>query len=613
MNASDPAMEYHGMRPLHRAICRRMMSGSERLTEKAEKLAGKTELTEITENPSEKRSALEEGNRPRKVPPRGTNKLRDAQGFKLRQQEVDKKTHGDADGTIHEKETQGAAYVIDGPLRRVTPYNFTYLTYCKLRWRDRKLTDVFVDEFRERDPQAYVRAVELGKVRLNNVPTTADLVVRNGDLISHTFHRHEPPVTLRPIKIVFEDDNILAIDKPSGIPVHPAGRYRYNSVTKVMQHERGQVVHPCNRLDRLTSGLMFLGKNARGADYFVRQIRERSVLKEYLARVKGRFPQGLITVDEPLMTASPKHALNVVDHSSGKEAATDFRLLAYHEESDTSLVTCFPKTGRTHQIRVHLQHMGHPIANDPIYLLPFVWGPELGRGASGTHQDVISRLDKIGKSRACSTWIHPAEDGEVLLSRSCTECNAPLYSDPGPNDLDLWLHAYKYQAADNSWRFMTDYPQWAMLPLRKYMAMALDEARKCGPTDSQFNVGAVLLHDGKVLSTGHSRELPGNTHAEQCALEKYFAQNNVSDVPKGTVIFTTMEPCSLRLSGNTPCVDRILASSIKTCFVGIVEPDTFVQNNSAKKKLHDAGIEYVHVPGFEDDCLSVATYGHPDK
>ena len=101
----------------------------------------------------------------------------------------------------------------------------------------------------------------------------------------------------------------------------------------------------------------------------------------------------------------------------------------------------------------------------------------------------------------------------------------PLYSDPGSNDLDLWLHAYKYEADDKSWSYKTEYPEWALEPSRKFMEMAIEEAEKCGETQTQFNVGCVLVHNGQVISTGHSRELPGNTHAEQCALEKYFSKN----------------------------------------------------------------------------------------
>lgn len=104
------------------------------------------------------------------------SKVRDAQGFRLRQQERDKseKTAFDQMGgannsdntliegkTIAEEEAEGAKYVIDGKLRRVTPYYFTYLTYCKLRWRDRTLLDIFTDEFRDRTPEAYKRQLRM--------------------------------------------------------------------------------------------------------------------------------------------------------------------------------------------------------------------------------------------------------------------------------------------------------------------------------------------------------------------------------------------------------------------------------------------------------------------
>ncbi|KAM9894040.1 hypothetical protein OXX79_008960 [Metschnikowia pulcherrima] len=548
-------------------------------------------------------------------PLRESKKQRDELGFRLKQQSVDKNvlvSTGEKTKTIHEEETEGAHYEIEGPLRRVTPYFFTYLTYCKLRWRDRKLIDIFVDEFRDKDPEFYRKSIAEGRVLLNKSPSNIDSIVRNGDLISHRLHRHEPAVTSRSIKIVFEDKNMIAIDKPSGMPVHPAGRYRYNTITKIMQHENGITVHPCNRLDRLTSGLMFLGKNAKGAESMVKQMRERSVRKEYIARVKGKFPLGSHTVDKPLTTASPKHALNVVDLENGKPAETEFVRISYDAKSDTSIVKCHPLTGRTHQIRVHLQYLGHPIANDPIYSSEFIWGsPELGKGNNGiSDPGIVSRLDTIGKTRACSTWIHPQEDGEVLGNDECPECNVPLYTDPGPNDLDLWLHAYKYEAADKSWSYKVDYPEWALSPHRPFMELALENAKKCGETQTQFNVGAVLVLDGEILETGHSRELPGNTHAEQCALEKYFARTGSKDVPEGTELYTTMEPCSYRLSGNLPCVERVLASNIKTCFVGIVEPDTFVKENTGKKKLAEAGVEYIHIPGYEDECLRVAKLGH---
>lgn len=556
-----------------------------------------------------------------------TSKQRDSLGFRLKRQTIDKnhltayETLGGDDinegnlnivktKTIFDEEAEGASYILDGRLRRVHPYYFTYLTYCKMRWRDRKLLDVFTGEFRDRDAEYYKKMIASGQVALNHKPTNIDSIIKNGDLISHRCHKHEPSVSSKPIKIIFENDEIIAIDKPSGIPVHPSGRYRYNTITKIFEEEFGKKVHPCNRLDRLTSGLMFLGKTAKGTDKFVQQIKDRTVKKEYIARVVGDFPIEEILVDKPLRIVSPKHCLNRVDRTNGKEAKTNFKKIAYDPETNTSIVRCVPLTGRTHQIRVHLQYIGHPIANDPIYSSDYVWGPNLGKNEEAADADIIERLDTIGKTVASSSWIHPQKDGELLSGKHCEECGIDLYTDPGPNDLDLWLHAYKYEAADNSWSYTAEYPEWVWEPFKKYMELAIVEASKCGETQTQYNVGAVLVNDGEIIATGYSRELPGNTHAEQNALEKYYSQHKTKNVPADTQIYTTMEPCSKRLSGNLPCLDRIIGTNINACFVGVMEPDTFVQNNSSLRMLTQKGIPYIKIPGYEEECLKIAKKGH---
>jgi tRNA pseudouridine synthase 8/2,5-diamino-6-(5-phospho-D-ribitylamino)-pyrimidin-4(3H)-one deaminase len=451
-------------------------------------------------------------------------------------------------------------------------------------------------------------------------------VVRNGDLISHRTHKHEQPVTSRPIRIVHEDEDLIVVDKPSGIPVHPTGRFRFNSVVMVLKHEQNKVAHrmylgwrscnrsanlACNRLDRLTSGLFFLAKTAKGAEKMSAQLRGREVRKQYLARVVGEFPLGDVVCDQPLMTVDPKVALNRVV-SDGKEARTGFNRISF--DGQTSIVRCKPLTGRTHQIRVHLQYLGHPIANDPIYSNPNVWGPQLGKGGAGNTDEITAKLHGIGKTQIAETYIHPKNnDGEKLTGEKCADCHTELYTDPGENDLDLWLHALKYYAEDESWGYETPMPEWVTEVHLPYMQMALEQAKKCGPTETAFSVGAVLVKDGKVLETGYSRELPGNTHAEQCALEKYFTKHGVRDVPVGTVIYTTMEPCSERLSGNLPCVDRILGTTIKTVFVGVVEPETFVKENTGRSKLAAQGVEYILIPGFEQECLIAAKKGHPQS
>lgn len=160
-----------------------------------------------------------------------------------------------------------------------------------------------------------------------------------------------------------------------------------------------------------------------------------------------------------------------------------------------------------------------------------------------------------------------------------------------------------------------------------YMRYALSLAKKAPPKPTNFCVGAVLVDEGSnhILSTGHTMELPGNTHAEQCCLAKYEEQRATSGLePRNTtspkiVLYTTMEPCNKRSSGNIPCTETILSNRrnnkvrIQTVYVGVREPEKFVGENTGRTKLEEAGIDYVHVPGLEEEILAIATAGHEKK
>lgn len=158
----------------------------------------------------------------------------------------------------------------------------------------------------------------------------------------------------------------------------------------------------------------------------------------------------------------------------------------------------------------------------------------------------------------------------------------------------------------------------------KYMRLAIAEARKSPPKSSNFCVGALVVNEanGEILATGYTLELPGNTHAEQCCLSKFAAQHGVSDdrvgevLPPSAVIYTTMEPCNLRLSGNLPCADRIVQTQrggkggIMKVYSGVKEPEKFVGENSGRAKLESHGVRCVYISGFEDEVLEVAMAGH---
>ncbi|KAJ4247186.1 DRAP deaminase [Fusarium torreyae] len=389
-------------------------------------------------------------------------------------------------------------------LRRVRPYHFTYNTHCKERWRNRPLLEIYESEFRDRPLEYYRQSMIKGTIFVNGRRVGPDYILRNGDLISHTLHRHEPPVTEDPVQIIHEDDDMIVINKPAGVPVHPAGRYNFNSVVEIMKSDRGPAFLPylCNRLDRLTSGIMFIAKNPPAAVELGIKIKDRTVRKEYIARVMGEFPDGEVVCDQPILQISPKLGLNRV-RANGKTARTVFKRLAYYpaegdeevnerpktpEEAQDekhrpwvnkrgySIVRCLPVTGRTHQLRVHLQHLGHPIQNDPIYANRRVWGMDLGQNdaeaTTNTDEDIVSRLSRMGKDEVAEAVAYydamvdkyEQKRAEKLTGELCDECKTPLYSDPGSHELSLWLHSLRYEDAGGAWSYVSPLPRWALPP-----------------------------------------------------------------------------------------------------------------------------------------------------
>jgi len=154
----------------------------------------------------------------------------------------------------------------------------------------------------------------------------------------------------------------------------------------------------------------------------------------------------------------------------------------------------------------------------------------------------------------------------------------------------------------------------------EYMQYALTLAQKSPPKPTNYRVGALLVDasTNTILETGYTLECDGNTHAEQSCFIKLARRHKVSEenlasiLPSHIVLYTTVEPCFKRLSGNLPCVERILqyGSAIKTVYVGVKEPEKFVGQNTGRKQLEDAGIKVILVKGMEEDILQVATAGH---
>lgn len=449
-----------------------------------------------------------------------------------------------------------------------------------------------------------------------------DYQIKDSDVLTHTVHRHEPAVAVstaanqpknaessacnsprKLVKIVAETDEVIALDKPGTLPIHPCGGYHKNALLGLLEEDeetKSQSFYTIHRLDRLTSGLVVLAKSPDVAKHLSRCIRQRNCQKFYLARVKGRFPlelegrvdrleskpldgewpdvvnkesensvdkarrknargfwitdsSGSIRNDVSISDCAKAENIDVVsrleyfsralDNTSEsdisrqmfwlhlacptrivkpkngvceagtfqelsedeylktvKPAETSFGVVSYDPNSDSTLIICRPITGRTHQIRLHAKHVGHPIANDPNYGGNIWYGNEEGRGICAQARAVLgARDDAIDDGDSCESEMNdknisdvPATVEEVNLADSSRREDEPLgdyikrvcvwCGRLGDRSVvehsmleflirsrGIWLHALQYcieddekEGPDKYLTFRTDLPPWAL-------------------------------------------------------------------------------------------------------------------------------------------------------
>ena len=237
--------------------------------------------------------------------------------------------------------------------------------------------DVFVARLLPELSRSRVRRlIDEGLVTLDGrLPAKAGVKLEAGQRVELTLpppERTELAPEPIPLRIVYEDDDLLVVDKPAGLAVHPSpGHSQHTLVNAVLAHcpqlssiggeGRPGIVH---RLDKDTSGLIIVAKHDAAHLSLARQLKERRVEKRYLALVEGRVepPEGVI---EAPIGRHPRHRQRMAIVEGGREARTGYRLL--REVDGHSLLEVRPETGRTHQVRVHLAAIGHPVVGDALY------------------------------------------------------------------------------------------------------------------------------------------------------------------------------------------------------------------------------------------------------
>lgn len=278
------------------------------------------------------------------------------------------------------------------------------------------------------------QAASCNCILVNEVPVKSNYKIKPGDTISVVLP--EPPRDKEikpeniPVSIVYEDDSLLIVNKPAGMVVHPAyGNYEGTLVNALLYYfnnlpggaeveNRAGLVH---RIDKDTSGLLVIAKSEYAQSFLARQFYNHTISRSYVALVWGNIRQETGTIKTNL-TRDPKDRKKikaVVDENIGKPAVTHYKVM--EKFACHTLIECTLETGRTHQIRVHMKYIGHPIFNDETY-----GGSEILAGPSFTkYKQFIANCFKIMPRQALHArslgFIHPATRKKMFFESELPE------------------------------------------------------------------------------------------------------------------------------------------------------------------------------------------------
>lgn len=249
---------------------------------------------------------------------------------------------------------------------------------------DRKLSYVITEAWSGRTIYDFIKMRGFSHQILRNLKQTPGGIVKNGteafpyqkleagDCLQ-LFLREELQEKIKPVKldfgIVYEDEDLLVVDKPADMPVHPSQNNHDNTLANAcmwyFQQKQEPFVFRCiSRLDRDTTGLLLIAKNIFSASLLTVQMEKRQIHRTYLAVVTGRLPENGI-IDAPIARKEGSAIERCVDWKRGEKAVTHYECLEYR--NGYSLARIWLETGRTHQIRVHMAHIGHPLPGDYLY------------------------------------------------------------------------------------------------------------------------------------------------------------------------------------------------------------------------------------------------------
>ena len=243
-----------------------------------------------------------------------------------------------------------------------------------------KRLDIYLSENIEDVTRSYIKIlIDDNKVLVNNKSQKSGYKIKLNDSIDVTFEEKKNEDIIAqdiPLEILYEDDDIIIVNKPKGMVVHPAnGNYTGTMVNSLMLSHQGKlssingVIRPgiVHRIDKDTSGILVVAKNDNAHKKLAAQFKVHSIKRKYIALVKGIIKEDSLTIDMPIGRSIKDRKKMAVTNKNSRSAVTHIAILKRFYSSNVTLVEAQLETGRTHQIRVHMAYIHHPLVGDEIY------------------------------------------------------------------------------------------------------------------------------------------------------------------------------------------------------------------------------------------------------
>lgn len=243
-----------------------------------------------------------------------------------------------------------------------------------------KRLDIYLSEQIEDATRSYIKTlIDDEKILVNGKAVKSGYKVKNGDIISVQIVKKEAENIVAediPLNIIYEDEDIIIVNKEKGMVVHPAnGNYTGTMVNSLMNSHKDKlssingVIRPgiVHRIDKDTSGILVVAKNDNAHKKLSDQFKIHSIKRKYIALVKGIIKEDNITIDEPIGRSVKDRKKMAVTNKNSRNAVTHISILRRFYSSNVTLVEAELETGRTHQIRVHMAYIHHPLVGDEVY------------------------------------------------------------------------------------------------------------------------------------------------------------------------------------------------------------------------------------------------------